>query len=43
MIEYRDNEAGEWKVSRFHWLPDDIDWLNSLVGWPMYRRNGDAA
>lgn len=43
MIEYCDPESGEWKTSRFPWLPEDIEQLNSWVGWPMYRQIGDAA
>ena len=37
MIEFYDAEAKQWKTSRFPWLPEDIDWLNGVVGWEMYR------
>ncbi|WP_258546267.1 hypothetical protein [Microbacterium sp. H6] len=43
MIEYRDEPNSPWKPSRFAWLPEDIEWLNSTVGWAMYRQTGDPS
>ncbi|WP_275092159.1 hypothetical protein [Microbacterium sp. K24] len=43
MIEYFNAETKKWTVSRFPWLPEDIEELNSFVGWGMYRQIGDAA
>ena len=42
MIEFYDHESDQWRASRFPWLPEDIAWLNSVVGWPMYRQIGDT-
>lgn len=43
MIEFYDSEARAWKTSEFGWTPEDIAWLNDVVGWPMYRQIGAAA
>lgn len=43
MIEFFDTDDDTWKLSRAGWVPEDIDWLNSAVGWPMYRIMKDAA
>lgn len=43
MIEFYDSEAGTWRTSRFGWSPEDIAWLNDVVGWPMYRQRGVTA
>lgn len=42
MIEFYNSETKKWQVSRFGWTPEDIAWLNSTVGWGMYRQIGDA-
>ena len=41
-IEFYDKDEKTWKLSRFGWLPDDIAWLNDVVGWPMYREKETA-
>lgn len=43
MIEYFDSETQTWVTSRFEWLPEDIEFLNSAVGYQLYRPIGTAA
>ena len=43
MIEFYDSDTRVWKLSRFGWTPEDIEWLNDTVGWLMYRQIGAAA
>lgn len=36
-ILYYNDETKTWNESRFGWAIEDVAWLNSVVGWDMYR------